>query len=1326
MALRLMYSPNFAARAFALFLTMICFAATLAAQSSAPARERELEDIVRKRWEWFYNQRAYPLKRIPAGARRNALREREAMVEVERQARARREASSPSLPAVESSTSWTLIGPQPVNVPFALVGGGPPVSSGRVTALAVDPVNSNIVYLGGAEGGVWKTTDGGTTWLPLTDAQASLAVGSIALDPSNPSIVYVGTGEENFNGDSYYGEGILKSTDGGQTWTHITGPFGGPISSDTYFGGGARIGSLALDHKNGQIVLAGVLGGGGDGIWRSTDGGETWVNVLPKGPGTAVCFNPNGSTAYAAVHGVGVFVSTDVGATWAPDNGTGSNTLPSVNVGRIELALDPSNPTTLYAGIAQANGHNVNGLFKTTDGGANWSPLPLGVAAGYCNPQCDYDNVVRVDPVNSSVVYVGGSAGTFNNQMLFRSADGGSTWSEVSQGSATTVLHVDQHALAFWSDGSVLYVGNDGGVWITSNPTGSSPIWSDLNQTLAITQFYPGIAIDPNQLSPSPTFGGTQDNGTEIYAGGLAWTESDAGCGDGGYNAIDPTNSNNVYVACVSGEGVLKSTSGGTPGTWQSATNGINSNDRSSFVPPMVIDPSNPQTLYYGTYRVYQTTNGAQTWSAITTDLTGGGSTAHITTLAVAPSDPNTVYAGTSDSQVQVTTNAVAGALSIWTNVSAGLPPRHATQIAVDRTSSTSAYVTFSGFSGFGDSQGHVFKTTNGGQSWADISGNLPNVPVNDIVIDPNLPNALYVATDVGVFSTDNGGATWSTLVTGLPNVAVLSLKMHSPSRTLRAASHGRSAWDLVVPISSGLSISPTILSFGSQSVGSTSPAVAVTLTNLGSAALSIASITATGDYAATITCGSSLAAGMSCTISVTFTPTSAGTRNGGLTFSDGDPSSPQTVILTGFGAPTTTVTSAPSAISFGNQNLGTTSSPQPVTLTNSGGTTLSITSIAISGPDAGDFSQTNNCGSSVQAGASCKINVTFTPACVGARAATLAITDSAQGSPQIVILAGTGMGPVINLVPLSLSFGDQLVTVSSSALALTVQNTGNANLIISGITISGVNSSEFSQTNQQTNGCSTLALNQNCSVSITFTPAAVGTRTATLTITDNAQGSPQMVLLTGFGTDFTAGAAPGSSTSATIAAGQAASYSLSLAGTQGFSGSLSLSCAGAPPASTCTVTPSSLSLNGTSAMAATVSVPTSSRGTSLPNGGPGPISIWPLNWSPSRRVPVSSWQAVWAALAIAVTLLGLALRSRRNPLIMLGRMRFFIVCTTLICIIVISVALSSCGGGGGSSGGGGGSTGTPAGTYTLDVKASVAAGTTTVSRDIKLTLIVN
>ena len=414
--------------------------------------------------------------------------------------------------------------------------------------------------------------------------------------------------------------------------------------------------------------------------------------------------------------------------------------------------------------------------------------------------------------------------------MLWRSTDGGSNWSDITS-DGTNELHVDMHAIAFAADSSKMYVGNDGGVWSTANLTGTVT-WTNLNasatdatKSLAILQFYPGMAI----TSPTYIFGGTQDNGSQLFTGNVVWNE--IACGDGGWSAIDPGNNNIVYTACNDLD-VEKSTN--NPPNWNSFSqvmNGLPTDpnaERVAFIPPMVMDPINSAILYFGTYRLYRTANGAGSWTLVGNgnDLTGGigfcggASAPVISTIAVSPVAHTTVWVGTCDGKVQVTANADQGASATFSDRTSTLPTRTVTQIAVDPTDNTgnTVYATFSGFTVGSDTKGHVFKTTNGGTSWNDVSGNLPNTPVNDIVVDPVLPNTVYIGTDVGVFYTTNANAgppTWNTLVVGLPKVAVLSLKLHAASRTLVAGTHGRSAWSVL--LGSPISLQPSPVSFGNR-----------------------------------------------------------------------------------------------------------------------------------------------------------------------------------------------------------------------------------------------------------------------------------------------------------------------------------------------------------------------------------------------------------------------------------------------------------------------------------------------------------------------------
>ncbi len=313
-------------------------------------------------------------------------------------------------------------------------------------------------------------------------------------------------------------------------------------------------------------------------------------------------------------------------------------------------------------------------------------------------------------------------------------------------------------------------------------------------------------------------------------------------------------------------------------------------------------------------------------------------------------------------------------------------------------------------------------------------------------------------------------------------------------------------------------SLSPTSLTFGSQSVGTISAAQTVTLSSNGTAPLHITGISASGDFAETDNCGKGVAAGSICTFNVTFTPAASGTRTGTLTINDNAGGSPQTVSLSGTatsaGGPVVSLST--SSLSFGSQSLGATSAPQNFTLTNTGSSPLSITGIGTTGSNPGDFAQTNDCGTSVAAGASCTFTVTFTPTASGNRSATLNIFDNAGGSPQHVSLAGTGIGPMATLNPTNLSFGNQSVGTTSGAKGTQLKNTGNSTLTISSIAISGTNAADFAQTN---NCPGSLAPGAQCNISVNFSPTDFGTRTASLTISDDALNAPQTVGLTGSGT---------------------------------------------------------------------------------------------------------------------------------------------------------------------------------------------------------------
>lgn len=314
-------------------------------------------------------------------------------------------------------------------------------------------------------------------------------------------------------------------------------------------------------------------------------------------------------------------------------------------------------------------------------------------------------------------------------------------------------------------------------------------------------------------------------------------------------------------------------------------------------------------------------------------------------------------------------------------------------------------------------------------------------------------------------------------------------------------------------------SLSATLLSFGNESVGTTSAIQTVTLTNTGNAALTVTSITVSGtnasDFAQTNTCGSSLTASTSCAISISFKPSAAGTRAAIVSVADSATGGPPTITLSGTGiCPATSL--SPSTLSFGNQSVNVASGAQTITLSNTGNAALSVTAISISGTNATDFSQTNNCGSSVAAGSSCTISVIFTPAASGSRAASLAIADNATGSPQPIALTGTGTVSAASVSPSSLTYGSLSVGTTSAAQIVTLSNTGNGALSVTSISFSGTNGTDFSETN---NCGASVPASSSCTISVVFTPAAAGSRVASLAIADSATGSPQCIAISATGT---------------------------------------------------------------------------------------------------------------------------------------------------------------------------------------------------------------
>jgi len=488
--------------------------------------------------------------------------------------------------------------------------------------------------------------------------------------------------------------------------------------------------------------------------------------------------------------------------------------------------------------------------------------------------------------------------------------------------------------------------------------------------------------------------------------------------------------------------------------------------------------------------------------------------------------------------------------------------------------------------------------------------------------------------------------------------------------------------------------ISPASLNFGSQGVGTTSPPQTINISNSSNVVFNIASIVASGDFSQTNNCVGSLAIGAHCSVNVTFAPATTGLLTGAITVTDSTKISPVAIPLSGTGVNGPFLTPYPNRVNFSPQNQGTSSSPATIMFVNTGNAALSISNISITGANASDFSQKNTCGSSLVAGASCSVNVTFTPTAGGSLTASVSISDSGPGSPQSVSLSGTGLGPVASLSPNQLTFASQTIGTTSSAQVVTLTNTGSGPLNITSIVASG----DFGETNT----CNTsLAAGSSCQISVTFTPKAAGSLVGAVTITDNATGSPQEIALSGTGASlpgFSIGPASGSSSSATIAAGQTASFDLAVTPAGSFSGTVSLSCAITPavtPDPLCTV-PSSVNVTEGAAAAVTAKISTTAPGTA------GSISQANL---PPGMMPIS-----WAIILLASGLSFFGYR-RRVPALAIP----------IVALVLLGTA--ACGGGGGS--GSMKTPGTPAGTYTAAITATFTSGSTKLTHTDNLTLVV-
>jgi photosystem II stability/assembly factor-like uncharacterized protein len=732
-------------------LLLIAIVTLSSCNNSIEKKASENKGIKKSPHDFMFMQRAYPTGEIKTDAYSNAIQWKKQKIN-----------RNSSVLAV-----WEFSGP--LNV------------GGRISDIEIPIDDAETYYVGAASGGIFKTIDAGENWIPIFDDQEMLSIGDIEISKNNTNIIWVGTGEVNAGGGSlaYDGNGIYKSDDAGLTWETKGLPAVGSV------------GKVLIDPNDDETIFVGAMGplfrkDVNRGVYRTTDGGNTWEQRLLVSDSTGIidmAIHPNdGNIVYAASwerirrpnnrqyggETSRIYRSQDGGENWSEL----TNGLPSDpnSKGRISIDISQSNPNVLYAFYTDKVG-NVEGTFKTIDGGDSWvevNSISNGTSYHW------WFGGIFVDPTDENVIYNSGF-------VMDKSIDGGMTWS-----STFPNVHVDQHAMAFNSlvPGEVL-VGNDGGLYVSNND-GNSSI---KNNTLPITQFYRFHVDAQNQ---DKVYGGTQDNNTiRTQTGSLNDWQAIYG-GDGFQPIVDPTNTNVIYALSQRGN-LGKSTNNGN--SFSGALNGIPGGDTNNWDTALVLDPDDSQTLYYGTQKIYKTTNAAGNWTAISPDLSNGPHTGNldfgtVTSISVSSIDSNVIYAGTDDGNVWVTEDGGGN----WTKVSDDLPNRWVTKVLASSEELNTVYVTFSGYR-YGEDNGHVYKSTNLGENWTNISITLPDIPVNDIEQDRY--GNLFLGTDIGVLSSLDDGENWESFGENMPSVVITDLFIHEASEYLYAATYGRSSYKM-------------------------------------------------------------------------------------------------------------------------------------------------------------------------------------------------------------------------------------------------------------------------------------------------------------------------------------------------------------------------------------------------------------------------------------------------------------------------------------------------------------------------------------------------
>ncbi|MCE2770338.1 MAG: IPT/TIG domain-containing protein [Saprospiraceae bacterium] len=645
-----------------------------------------------KRWEKYWDQRVFSDGSFPPA---NLVQKNWELYQFEK-----------SLSALIPGSSWSSLGPNSSSGGYAGIG--------RINRLTFHPTNTSIIFACTAGGGLWKTTNGGTSWVPLTDNLASIGTSGLVINPTDPNIMYLATGDG--DGADTYSYGVLKSTDGGVTWN----------TTGLTFTTGTVIYKLQQHATDPNILLAGTNGG----LYRTANGGTSWTKVVASGHFVAALVS-NTSNGFK-----GFYASVDGGLTY-----------------------------TLRSSTPNLMGWETNG---SDSGGQAW-----------------YDLCMAVSPTDVNQIIVGGVN-------TWKSNNGGVSWSIMTnwyQTSTVPAMHADQHDLIFLNS-TTIYAANDGGIYRSTN---NGVSWTDLTNGMSISQLYRAGASQTD----TRIIAGLQDNGTKLRSTTGTW--SDEIGGDGMDCAIDPTNASFMYGTLYYGD-IQRSTNGGS--SWTSITPSTGTDG--AWVSPVLLDPVNPATIYLGYKDLMKSTDRGTTWSKITAGQTGGN---FISNIAVAPSDPSVIYISWGTALAKTINGG-----SNWTTITAPISSQ-ISSLMVDPTNPNNLYATYSNFT----AGSKVYFSNNGGTSWTNISGTLPNIPANKIIYQTGSNGALYLGMDVGIYYRDNTQTDWSLYNSGLPNVEIFDLEIRYSDKKLIAATYGRGLWESPLYVGTPLSV-PAVSSFSPTS----------------------------------------------------------------------------------------------------------------------------------------------------------------------------------------------------------------------------------------------------------------------------------------------------------------------------------------------------------------------------------------------------------------------------------------------------------------------------------------------------------------------------